>query len=145
MIPLSFFQSLFSATASAVAPTAELVPASAVAPAAELAPASAALSVTLPMPAPATAFAAGILPYQISSVLMTIVNFYVMLIIAWALLSWFANTRDKGLIADIYRIIDSIVSPYVKLFRRFIPPMGGIDFSPLIAILLLQLVARFLL
>jgi uncharacterized protein YggT (Ycf19 family) len=30
------------------------------------------------------------------------------------------------------------------IFRRFIPPMGGIDFSPIVALLVLRLVANAL-
>jgi YggT family protein len=30
-----------------------------------------------------------------------------------------------------------VSEPYLRLFRRFIPAMGGFDFSPIIAILLL--------
>jgi YggT family protein len=33
----------------------------------------------------------------------------------------------------------------VRIFKRFIPPLGGMDFSPLVALVVLQIVARFLL
>ena len=35
-----------------------------------------------------------------------------------------------------------VVEPYLALFRRFIPPMSGIDFSPIVAIVVLRLVQR---
>jgi uncharacterized protein YggT (Ycf19 family) len=31
-----------------------------------------------------------------------------------------------------------VTEPYLGLFRRFIPPMGAIDLSPIVAILVLQ-------
>lgn len=34
--------------------------------------------------------------------------------------------------------IREVTDLYLNLFRRFVPPMGGLDFSPIIAILLLQ-------
>jgi len=33
-----------------------------------------------------------------------------------------------------------LTDPYLELFRRFIPPLGGFDFSSIFAIILLQLV-----
>ena len=41
---------------------------------------------------------------------------------------------------DLWRI-----AARLNLFRRFIPPMGGIDFSPVVAIIALQLVQRLVL
>ena len=35
--------------------------------------------------------------------------------------------------------------PYLSIFRRFIPPIGPIDISPIVAILFLQFVVGFLL
>ncbi|MEO0541948.1 MAG: YggT family protein, partial [Cyanobacteria bacterium P01_A01_bin.105] len=35
-----------------------------------------------------------------------------------------------------------LTDPYLNLFRSLIPPMGGIDFSAILAILLLQFVTR---
>jgi YggT family protein len=83
-----------------------------------------------------------LVPYPLNRILYSLVQLYVIIIIVWAVLSWF--NKGKGLISDIYDILDRIVSPYVNLFRRFIPSAGGMDFSPLIAIILLQVVARLL-
>jgi uncharacterized protein YggT (Ycf19 family) len=37
-------------------------------------------------------------------------------------------------------VLATIVEPYLGVFRRFIPAFGGMDFSPLAAILVLQFV-----
>lgn len=79
---------------------------------------------------------------QLITILNSIVSFYCLLIFVWALLSWF-KTANKT-VRDIYKMLDTIVSPYVNLFRKFIPPMGGMDLSPLIALIVLQLVSRLL-
>jgi YggT family protein len=83
-----------------------------------------------------------IIPYPLSTVVSALVQFYVLLIIAWAILSWFR--QSEGFIAEIYGVLDRVVSPFIDLFRRFIPTAGGIDFSPLVAIILLQFVLRLL-
>lgn len=44
---------------------------------------------------------------------------------------------------DIYKqpvkFIREITDPYLELFRRFIPPVGGLDFSPIVAVIVLQI------
>lgn len=72
---------------------------------------------------------------------MRILEFYQILIVVWCILSWFPRPRG-GVLADIIGAIDSLVSPYMNLFRRFMPPFGGLDFSPIVAILVLQLIER---
>lgn len=74
---------------------------------------------------------------------MAIIDFYCLVIFIWVLLSWFQNAHKT--VREIYKILDTVVAPYVNLFRKFIPPLGGIDFSPLVALIVLQLVSRLLL
>jgi len=83
-----------------------------------------------------------LIPFGIANIIYAIINFYVLIIIAWAVLSWFRGR--KGLVRDIYQVLDKIVDPYVGLFRKFIPVAGGLDFSPLIAIVILQVIIRVL-
>jgi uncharacterized protein YggT (Ycf19 family) len=83
------------------------------------------------------------LPYPLGMILSTVIQFYVILIVVWAVLSWF-NQQGSGFVNEIYVLLDRIVEPFVGLFRRFIPTMGGLDFSPLIAIIVLQIVFRLL-
>ena len=80
--------------------------------------------------------------FNVISFVMRLFDFYQVLIVIWAILSWFPMPRE-GVLSDIVGAIDSIVSPYINLFRRIIPPFGGIDFSPIAAIVVLQLIRRF--
>lgn len=79
--------------------------------------------------------------YTIAQLIVTLVDFYEMLIIVYILLSWFP-IREGSLVHDIGMVLRSLCEPYLGLFRRFIPSMGGIDFSPVIAVLALNLVTR---
>jgi YggT family protein len=69
------------------------------------------------------------------------VQLLTLLIIVRAILSWIPSV-DYGhpLIRLIVRITDPILIP----FRRAIPPMGGIDISVIVALLVVQLAGRFL-
>lgn len=73
----------------------------------------------------------------------TLFNFYSFLVLAYCLLSWFP-IRSGGLMEDIGAVLQSIVGPYLNLFRRFLPPMGGIDWSPVLAILVLNLLENLI-
>nr|WP_239458192.1 YggT family protein [Collinsella tanakaei] len=71
------------------------------------------------------------------------VGFYELLIVIYCLLTWFPM-RQGGILYDFAAVLDSICGPYLNLFRRIIPPMGGIDFSPVVALLALSLGERLL-
>ncbi len=68
-------------------------------------------------------------------------NIYEVLIVVWCLMSWIPM-RGGGLLDDIRGAIGILVEPYLGLFRRFIPPLGGVDFSPVVAILALGIIER---
>ncbi|MBV9387773.1 MAG: YggT family protein [Chroococcidiopsidaceae cyanobacterium CP_BM_ER_R8_30] len=67
--------------------------------------------------------------------LVTFLTIYFYLIIVRVLLSWFPNVNWY---AQPFSILSQLTDPYLNLFRSIIPPLGGIDISPILAILLLQ-------
>lgn len=64
-----------------------------------------------------------------------LINAYIMVIVVWCLLSWFPNARNTRL----GEIVNRLVEPYMRWFD-FIPPLGGVSFSPVVAIFVLYLV-----
>lgn len=74
----------------------------------------------------------------IVTVLANFINIYIYLLIARILLSWFqtAEWADR-----IISFLSPVTDPYLNIFRSFIPPLGGIDISSILAIFLLQFVA----
>lgn len=60
---------------------------------------------------------------------------YSFFIIGYILLSWFPNARESS----FGQMLGKVVEPYLEPFRRFIPPFGMIDFSPIVAIIVLRL------
>ncbi len=71
-------------------------------------------------------------------------NVYYFLIVIWCVLSWIPRGLN-GLVDDIRNAIGMLVEPYLNFFRRFIPPIMGIDFSPIIAIFALEIIERVIL
>ena len=82
--------------------------------------------------------------FLIRTILLAICDIYVAAILIYVLMSWLPM-NPSGWVADIYRALGKICDPYLDLFRRFIPPIGGmLDISPIIAIIVIQLIARLI-
>ncbi len=79
----------------------------------------------------------------IARLVRTLFEFYNYLILGYVLLSWFP-IRPGSLMDDIAAVLKSLVEPYLNFFRRFIPPLGMIDWSPVVAILVLSLLENFI-
>ena len=85
----------------------------------------------------------GAAPYVfILNAISAVRTVYTIAIVAWAIFSWFDHS--KGALRDIYTILDKLVGPFVGLFRKRIPSLGGIDFSPLVAVVVIQLFTQIL-
>jgi len=69
---------------------------------------------------------------------------YLILIFIRVLLSWVPRMPYNPYLRGAVRFIEETTNPYLNLFRRFIPPLGGrglaIDLSPIVAIILLLIV-----
>lgn len=62
-------------------------------------------------------------------------GFFSLVIIVGALLSWVSPDPYNPLVQAIYGISEPLLAP----FRRLIPHLGGIDFSPILALLCFQI------
>lgn len=66
-------------------------------------------------------------------------SFLITAIIIRAIISWFRPRSYNKLYYDLERAVEILTDPILMPIRRFIPPVGpGIDFSPVVAIILLQ-------
>lgn len=61
-------------------------------------------------------------------------SIYNLIITARILLSWFPQAQGVAVLQPVYAITD----PYLNLFRGIVPPLFGLDFSPILAFLLLN-------
>jgi YggT family protein len=83
---------------------------------------------------------------QIANYLSTLISVYTLLIFLYIVIQLLFNV---GLRPPYSRSIDvvlgflrDICEPFLRIFRRFLPSFGGIDFSPILAILFLQIVVN---
>ena len=77
---------------------------------------------------------------QIIMILITLVQGYSFLMFIWVLLSWIPDLRFSG----FYRFLDKLFVPFLEPFRRIIPPINGIDISPILGFFTLQLIVKLL-
>ncbi|MFP4313374.1 MAG: YggT family protein [Alphaproteobacteria bacterium] len=85
--------------------------------------------------------------YAIAYILSLMINLYILVIIIQVALSWLiafevvnaGNQQAKNLIALLKRLTDPVYEP----IRKYVPPIGGIDLTPLIVIIGLQLIEHF--
>ncbi len=79
---------------------------------------------------------AGLLLLAVAELIDFLLVLYIVLIIAWALLGMFAVGATHPLVP----LVDELTRPVMRPLQKRIPNLGGIDFSPAIAILLILLV-----
>jgi YggT family protein len=81
-------------------------------------------------------------------VVFIVLDLFVWLLIIQAVLSWLLafnvlNARNQ-VVGMIWRFTTALTEPLLKPIRRVVKPMNGMDFSPLILLLLVYLVQRLL-
>ncbi len=82
-------------------------------------------------------FAGGFL-LALAQLLLTLLSLYTWVIIIRALISWVSPDPRNPIVL----LLGKLTEPVLKPLRRLVPPQmtGGIDVSPILAILLIQLV-----
>jgi YggT family protein len=63
---------------------------------------------------------------------------YSFAIIIYILMSWLPGLQES----KFGQILEKIVEPYLSIFRKFIPSIGMIDISPIVALLALNFIQR---
>lgn len=67
-------------------------------------------------------------------ILMTALQIYSWILIIYILLSWFPGARESS----FGELMARLAEPFLEPFRKIIPPLGMIDISPIVAILVLN-------
>ena len=82
-------------------------------------------------------------------VLVSILRLLELAIIISAVLSWLVafdviNLRNR-FVYQVSRFLDAVTRPVLAPFQRIIPPLGGVDISPIIALLVIAGIRIYLL
>jgi YggT family protein len=78
---------------------------------------------------------------QLVRLISAVINVFTFLIIARAIGSFFIRDWSSGIPRFLWDVTEPVLAPV----RRILPAFGGIDFSPLIVILLLSFINNYVL
>ena len=71
---------------------------------------------------------------------------YILFVFVHVLLSWVQLPYNLW-VGRVRTFLHDTVEPYIGLFRRILPPMGGLDLSPIIVFIIIfflqQMIANF--
>ncbi|HVJ34127.1 MAG TPA: YggT family protein [Terriglobia bacterium] len=82
------------------------------------------------------------------SLIHTVISLYSLVLLVYVILSWLTaynvvNPRHQIVVA-IGRITSTLVDPVLRPIRKIVPSIGGLDFSPIILILVLHFLDVFI-
>jgi YggT family protein len=85
--------------------------------------------------------------FTLSRIIILLFDLYAFALLLRVLGSWLltAQLRLPLWAYDALRVLDQITEPILSPIRRIVPPLAGMDLSPIIALLLLQILERLLL
>jgi YggT family protein len=72
------------------------------------------------------------------ALIVTLIDFYSLVVLGAVIMSWLPVSRRNPLAATLYGLTEPVLAP----IRRALPPMGGIDLSPMVLLIGLQLLKR---
>ena len=72
---------------------------------------------------------------NVVNVIIQVLEIYSWLLIARILLSWFQSAEWAS---KVIYFLSPVTDPYLNMFRSIIPPLGGLDLSPILAFLALS-------
>lgn len=75
---------------------------------------------------------------QVMTLVNVFVSVYSLIIFIYVLSSWIPLPYNRHL-NRVRRFLFDACDPYLRLFRRVLPSLGGIDLSPIVAVLALWL------
>lgn len=83
----------------------------------------------------------GALIIALAALLTKLIYIFLFSIMIWAFLSWFTAAQRN----PVSEVTGILAYPLLRLVRRFVPLLSGIDLSPVVAIIILYLVMAFIL
>jgi len=78
---------------------------------------------------------------SIQSFVHVFIYVYILVIFVYILTSWIPLPYSPAL-SRVQRFLYDVCNPYLRLFRRVLPPLGPLDLSPVLAVVVLFALQR---
>jgi YggT family protein len=75
----------------------------------------------------------------LADIVQRVFQLFILLIIVQVVLSYFVDPYQP-----VRQNLDRLINPFLEPIRRFIPPVGGLDFSPVVLIIVLQIISAII-
>jgi len=84
--------------------------------------------------------------YEIIDAILALAEFAIVVnaIMSWLVAFDVINLRNR-FVYQVAHFLDAVTRPILRPFQRFIPPLGGVDITPILAIILIQAIRSALL
>lgn len=70
--------------------------------------------------------------------LIRLIDLYSLVVVAAVVISWLNVPREHPAVRLLHRLTEPVLAP----IRKVLPPMGGVDISPLVLLISLRVLAR---
>src|SRR5919106_2965793 len=80
---------------------------------------------------------------QIQDFVNVFIGVYILVILVYIITSWIRLPYSPWL-NRVQRFLYDVCDPYLRLFRRIVPPLGPLDLSPMLAVIALLVVQQVL-
>jgi YggT family protein len=78
------------------------------------------------------------------SILGDLITLYTVVLLLRVVMSWFPPSSSRGAMASAQMWLYKLTEPVLAPIRRTLPPMGGLDLSPMLLLIALQILGRAL-
>jgi YggT family protein len=86
--------------------------------------------------------------YALLLTISEILKLYSYVMIAMIVMSWlFAFNVINGhnqIVAGLWRVLNALTEPVLRPIRRVLPPMGGLDLSPIVVFIIIYFLQVFI-
>ena len=86
--------------------------------------------------------------FVIAQILSLLINLYIAVIIIYVAVTWLINFKvlntDNQQARNLVELLGKATDPVMKPIQRYIPPIGGIDLTPLIVIIGLEILKNII-
>ena len=69
--------------------------------------------------------------------------FLIMIVMSWLISFNVINTRNQ-FAAGVWRALNQVTEPILRPIRRIVPPMGGLDLSPIVVFIIIFFLQQFI-
>ncbi len=78
------------------------------------------------------------------SILRNLITLYTVVLLLRVVMSWFPPSSSQSPMASVQLWLYKLTEPVLAPIRRTLPPMGGLDLSPMLLLIALQILGRAL-